>query len=99
MYFVLAEFDDWSPDAMISELEEFLRSNNVKAEIERYPQTHHGFAFPGRSLYQAASAERHWERLFDMWRRDLQDAGPSSFETAPWPLLPPDRPVRGLAAG
>ncbi|MGE3141780.1 MAG: dienelactone hydrolase family protein [Hyphomonadaceae bacterium] len=71
MYFGFAQFDEYASDAMIEELRVFLKENNVKAEIEMYPQAHHGFAFPGRAAHHVASAERHWERLFDMWRRNL----------------------------
>ncbi|MGE0828887.1 MAG: dienelactone hydrolase family protein [Hyphomonadaceae bacterium] len=71
MYFGFAQFDEYAPDAMIAQLEEFLKENKIKARVERYPEAHHGFAFPGREAYHKPSAERHWERLFDMWKRNL----------------------------
>jgi carboxymethylenebutenolidase len=71
MYFGFAEFDEYAPDKMVEDLREFMKANNVEARIERYPRAHHGFAFPGRHAYDKASAERHWERLFDMWKRNL----------------------------
>jgi len=49
---------------MIDALEKFLRADSVKAEIKIYPNTEHGFAFPGRAVYKRDAAERHWERLF-----------------------------------
>src|SRR4029453_11858002 len=47
-------------------------SNN---EVEIYPGTHHGFAFPKRPAYHRDSAERHWERLLALYRRNLGRGG------------------------
>ena len=41
------------------------------AEVEIYPGTHHGFAFPKRPVYDRDAAERHWERLLALYRRNL----------------------------
>jgi carboxymethylenebutenolidase len=35
--------------------------------VEIYPGTHHGFAFPQRPVYNKPAAERHWERLFQLF--------------------------------
>lgn len=43
----------------------------AKAEVEIYPGTHHGFAFPKRPAYDRDAAERHWERLLALYRRNL----------------------------
>jgi carboxymethylenebutenolidase len=71
LYFGFAEHDEYAPSEMVAALRNFLDANGIKANIELYRQAHHGFAFPGRRAYDKASAERHWERLFDMWRRNL----------------------------
>jgi carboxymethylenebutenolidase len=42
-----------------------------KNEVEVYPGTHHGFAFPKRPVYHRDAAERHWERLLALYRRNL----------------------------
>jgi len=39
--------------------------------VEFYPKVEHGFAFPARAAYNKAAAERHWERLFALFRRRL----------------------------
>ena len=36
-----------------------------------HPGVHHGFAFPGRWCYDKPAAERHWERLIALYRRQL----------------------------
>jgi carboxymethylenebutenolidase len=44
---------------------------HAKTEVEIYPGVEHGFAFPARPVYHKPSAERHWERLFSLLRRNL----------------------------
>ena len=72
MYFACAEIDAYAPQEQINALEKHLASLNVKHRIEWYPGAQHGFAFPQRAgIYDKPSAERHWERLFAMFRRNL----------------------------
>jgi carboxymethylenebutenolidase len=72
LYFACAEFDDYAPAEMVDELEHYLRAIGANARVERYPGVHHGFAFPDRGpIYDKASAERHWERLHALFRRNL----------------------------
>jgi len=72
LYFACAEFDDYAPREMIDGLEAHLRSVGARARVEWFPGAHHGFAFPLRPVYDKASAERHWERLFSLFARNLQ---------------------------
>ena len=44
---------------------------DTAGELEMYPGVHHGFAFPGRKIYDKPAAERHWERLIALYRRRL----------------------------
>jgi carboxymethylenebutenolidase len=68
-YFACAETDHWAPPEMVAQLEKDLKGAN--GEVERYPGTQHGFAFPQRPVYDKPSAERHWERLIALYRRRL----------------------------
>ena len=72
LYFGCAEFDDYAPKEMIEGLEDHLRTVGANARIEWYPGTHHGFAFPQRTVYDKPAAERHWERLHDLFARNLK---------------------------
>ena len=72
LYFACAEFDHWAPMGMIEPLRQALKGDGVNAEVELYPGAHHGFAFPKRPVYDKAAAERHWERLHALFRRQLQ---------------------------
>jgi carboxymethylenebutenolidase len=74
LYFACAEFDDYAPKEMMDGLEAHLRTVGVRARVEWYPGAHHGFAFPLRPVYDKASAERHWERLFSLFARNLGSA-------------------------
>ena len=72
-YFACAEIDKWAPPADIEELEAALHAAGTRHRIEWYPGVEHGFVFPQRTLYDRSAAERHWERLFALFRRTLGD--------------------------
>ena len=69
--FACAETDAWAPLTMVELLAETLEADGVNAEVEVYPGVQHGFAFPQRAVYDKPAAERHWERLFALFRRRL----------------------------
>ena len=72
LYIGCAETDEWAPKEMVDALDAHLKSTNINYRIEWYPQTEHGFVFPDRvGKFHKASAERHWERLFAMFKRNL----------------------------
>ena len=72
MYIGCAQTDVWAPAEMIAALAQHLRTTSLNYRIEEYPDTHHGFVFPQRAgMYHKLSAERHWERLLAMFRRNL----------------------------
>jgi len=82
LYFGCAETDSWAPPEMIEQLEVALRDAGTRHRVEWYAGTEHGFGFPQRPAYDKAAAERHWERLFSLFGRNLspQDSwggGPS----------------------
>jgi carboxymethylenebutenolidase len=75
LYFGCAEFDEYVPEGMIDNLELYLRELGLNARVERYPGAHHGFAFPGREgKYDKPSCERHYERLFALFDRNLRQS-------------------------
>jgi carboxymethylenebutenolidase len=72
LYFACAEFDDYAPKEMVDGLTAHLASVGANARVEWYPGCHHGFAFPTRgTIFDKAAAERHWERLHALFRRNL----------------------------
>jgi carboxymethylenebutenolidase len=72
LYFACAETDRWAPLEMVEALRKDLAANSVNAEVEIYPGTEHGFAFPQRPVYHKAAAERHWTRLHALFARNLR---------------------------
>jgi len=69
LYFACAETDIYAPAEIIEKLRAAMK--DTKNEVEIYPGTHHGFAFPKRPVYDRDAAERHWERLLALYRRNL----------------------------
>jgi carboxymethylenebutenolidase len=71
-YFACAEIDKWAPPADIDKLESSLKAAKSTYRIEWYAAVEHGFVFPLRSgIYNRTAAERHWERIFSLFRRTL----------------------------
>jgi carboxymethylenebutenolidase len=71
IYISCAEHDDLAPPDMVAELKRLFDESGVKGELEMQPGVHHGFAFPLRNYYDKPAAERHWERLFALYARNL----------------------------
>ena len=69
LYFGCAETDIYAPMEIIEKVKASMK--DAHAEVEMYPGTHHGFAFPKRPVYDRDAAERHWERLQALYRRNL----------------------------
>jgi carboxymethylenebutenolidase len=69
LYFACAETDVYAPPEIIEKVRDGMKGSNNEVEI--YPGTHHGFAFPKRPVYNRDAAERHWERLLALYRRNL----------------------------
>ena len=70
-YFGFGSTDFLTPQKDIDVLEAALKKTHMKYELEMYPGCSHGFVFPQRALYNKAGAERHWERMFALFRRTI----------------------------
>ena len=71
-YVACAETDRWAPRPLIETFEAAMKKAGVNYRLEWYPGAEHGFVFPKRAgIYHLPSAERHWERLFAMFARNL----------------------------
>jgi carboxymethylenebutenolidase len=71
LYIACAEHDELAPLPMVAELKALFDQSGNGGELEIYPDVHHGFAFPQRWCYDKPAAERHWERLISLYRRQL----------------------------
>ncbi len=58
---------------MVDDLDQHLKNLGTNYRIEWYADTDHGFVFPKRgSIYDKASAEKHYERLLSLFERNLK---------------------------
>ena len=71
MYFACAEHDHYISNQTLGIIEGLMKQFGTRGSIEYYPESEHGFAFPQRRAFHKASAERHWERLFELFARNL----------------------------
>jgi carboxymethylenebutenolidase len=69
LYFACAETDVYAPPEIIAKVRDGMKK--TRNEVEIFPGTHHGFAFPKRPVYDRDAAERHWERLLALYSRNL----------------------------
>jgi carboxymethylenebutenolidase len=72
LYISCAEHDDLAPLDMVETLRKLFVASGNRGELEIHPGVHHGFAFPQRWCYDKPAAERHWERLFALYGRNLR---------------------------
>jgi carboxymethylenebutenolidase len=70
-YMAFAEEDPYVPQEIVDALPAAMTAAGVNHRIEIYPGTEHGFAFPERPAYHKAAAERHWERMLELFKRRL----------------------------
>jgi carboxymethylenebutenolidase len=74
LYLGFAEIDHYVGDNEIPDLREALDAAKVVHKIEVYPDTEHGFCFPGRGpQYNEEAAERVWGIVFDLFNRTLTE--------------------------
>ena len=76
VYVGAAETDHYAPPEMIDAFEEARVEAGCAGRTEWYPGTAHGFAFRERPRYDKDSSERHWERLHDLFSRNLAPISP-----------------------
>ncbi len=74
LYVSPAEHDTWVPLDMIDRFEAAMQAADVRGRVERVWGTEHGFAFDDRPAYDERADARHWERLLDLFARNLQEA-------------------------
>lgn len=71
VYVACAEHDEHITSESIADFEAALVKSSTKGRVEWYPGTEHGFSFVERTLYDRDASERHWERLHDLFQRNL----------------------------
>jgi carboxymethylenebutenolidase len=72
LYVGFAGHDPAVPASVPPALQQALEAAGTRYRMETYEGAHHGFCFANRPDYDAAAAERAWDRLFDLWDRNLK---------------------------
>ncbi len=72
MYLAFAEKDHYVPDEIVAKLPGVMEAAGANCRVEVYPGTDHGFAFPRRDAYVKPAGERHYERMFALYDRNLR---------------------------
>ena len=72
VYCGFAEYDDLAPPETIETLAQlFDLQPGVRYRAIVHPDTHHGYALPDRDVFDRQAANRDWENIFAMFRRQL----------------------------
>ena len=72
IYCGFAEQDPWAPPETIATLGALMKQcDSVRYRAIVHPGTVHGYALPDRDIFHKASANRDWENIFAMFRREL----------------------------
>lgn len=71
LYFGLASDDIYVTDSEMDALRAHMATLEIPHTIEVYPNTEHGFIFPERYCFSPEGADRHYERLADLFGQRL----------------------------
>tara|TARA_B100000678_G_scaffold214763_2_gene182093 strand:+ start:4478 stop:5104 length:627 start_codon:yes stop_codon:yes gene_type:complete len=69
VYIGVAEVDAFFEGPEEARLLGALRAAGVNHMLETYPGTQHGFAVPDLPVFNPEAGERHWSRLFDLFKQ------------------------------
>lgn len=71
LYFGWANDDPVAPASDLATMEKALTEAGVRYRIDFFENARHGYAPPGTDVYDFAASEKHWERVHDLFRRNL----------------------------
>ncbi|AQY20435.1 hypothetical protein T261_05169 [Streptomyces lydicus] len=66
-----AAHDDSARPEILGELDRSLDAAGIRYTDEVYPDTVHGFTMSDTAAFSPAASERHWDRLLDLFGRNL----------------------------
>lgn len=71
LYCGFAENDPFAAPPTVEVITETMRMACVKFSCELHKGAEHGYALPDRDIHDKQAANRDWELMFAMWRRQL----------------------------
>ncbi len=74
LYCGFAEHDPYAALPLIKIIADAMQGAQVKFSYELHKGADHGYALPDRDIHDKQAANRDWELMFAMWRRQLTAA-------------------------
>lgn len=71
LYCGYAEHDPFAALSNIQAIESVMQGSRAKLSYELHKGGRHGYALPDRDIHDKQAANRDWELMFAMWRRQL----------------------------
>jgi len=75
LYLGVAEHDQHLSPGAVQRFKAALDETDIRYVLEVLPGSEHGYSTPGNEAYHRPSAEKAWERVFDLFERRLAPAG------------------------
>jgi len=72
MYYGFGDLDATTPPGYIETFRSALDAAGARYTMDVFEGVDHGYAFPERAMYHAVSAETSWEKIFDLFERNLR---------------------------
>ena len=73
LYCGYGENDRHTPPALVAEMKKLLSARGARFSHIVHAGAEHGYALPDRDVFDKQAANRDWERIFAMFRRQLDD--------------------------
>jgi carboxymethylenebutenolidase len=74
VYCGYGELDRHTPPELVAEMENLLARSAASLRAIVHRDADHGYALPDRDVFDKLAANRDWERIFAMFRRQLDEA-------------------------
>ena len=72
LYVAFAEVDRTATPENVGLFSDEMRSRGVRGQVERIAGATHGFAMEDLPVYDRDAAERHFEKVLDLWDRNVR---------------------------
>lgn len=72
LYFAFAEIDRTATPENVDRFRDEMKSRGVRGEVERIVGAAHGFAMADLPVYNREAAERHFDKVLELWGRNVK---------------------------